>query len=654
MLDKDVKYYKSWSVGGWIYRLSFIPGKDTEITTEYIELPATFILNDVSVRSGYDNDIPIGLPLADEMDLTWDLANMYDDSYATWSEFRQWLIDGSTIKGSTYFNTVILQSNNGSGETFTKVEFIGVQDVKPQKEIEVTQSSMTFKCSYVSLNRVIFERLKWSEILPDKTSFDYKCSGFSNYQNWKYPAVIEYQYNFKAYFKNGQGHQLSYYTMVGPIKEPHELYKTHTFTTGWKGQENTEIHFHKLDTILNIIYYAAQDNLRKFTRRSDNFVLYSHTPLDHLIINSAANDEYINSKAHILPSDVYLFTGVYDKDEIIRKGGYFSDNDKNVSIYKYKTPWDWIKALGQLGMKITFSYSTGLNCQIEYTKIMVNPNTFSAGITKQNSVLPLKIGEGANLKQTAQITLIGKTGGYDVENYTTNDGGAENDNSYSEELCLHNNAINYNYDDNGDELWRAPALSILKIFPTFTDFYYLETENTTISGGKFTAMKKMSDIASIDFGESMVYSNTLPVSVPAQPPFYYRNDKYEGDLQVDEAMSNKILSNASGSWYEHYGNMPKSFQEYLDYRQERTGLGVLLANAYFGLLGKTRQSLIEVTTNSDVALPRYNGYIYTVDVSALLPINIDIGIENTKAILVSVETNFIKNESSCKFFIPEL
>jgi len=113
-LSHSDKYYKTWLVGTWKYKLVFTPGRDTQVSDTEIELPPNFIFAKIDTEAGFQDGLSIGLPLASVLNLSLKMSNIYDNDYADWSTLRQWIYDGTTQQGTDYFNSIQLWSNNSS------------------------------------------------------------------------------------------------------------------------------------------------------------------------------------------------------------------------------------------------------------------------------------------------------------------------------------------------------------------------------------------------------------------------------------------------------------------------------------------------------------------------------------------------------------
>src|SRR5574343_587995 len=232
-MNPDVFYYIDWWKNDWKYRLTFIIGSPNLIDTDYInaiKLPPNVILEDVKVDVKYENDLPIGLPITSELTLNWDLTNLFDDDYNNWSDFKNWLIQGSSYTISQlnsdetkrkYKYCVILAHNNGDGTEETNAQiFIGVQDIKPEKEFEVSSTQVLEQITYISIDRAVLEKIEWTDFTTGFNVYTEQYRPYENRKKYNLPGIVENHYPATIYYKN-QNNQNIYIDddipFVGPV-----------------------------------------------------------------------------------------------------------------------------------------------------------------------------------------------------------------------------------------------------------------------------------------------------------------------------------------------------------------------------------------------------------------------------------------------------
>jgi len=651
MISANDKYYLLWEVDSWKYKLIFYPGASATISANEIQLPPNFIRKECKVSTGYENDLPIGIPITTALEVVLKLSNIYDNDYADWSKFRKWLIDGTTQIGTTYYNSIYLLSNNGSGDSYTKVEFWGVQDIKPEKELKISADSLEFKITFTGMERACFERIIWDDLNRTFGNYTYQIKADTLKKNHSFPTVIELQYFAKAYYKDKDFNIVQYYTESGGVITWHDVYKDRLHTLGFSGDDGTTINFRAFSDIIGNIYSLAQDNLRKFTRKSDAFVENTNSILTHIQFYKSLVDAEHDKGTGLSLSDLLLMILIFDDGTEV--AGYINSNDKNVSIYNFATPWDFFKQLADgLLAKITFSGGASTqNLNITFSKVLETPNVLTNNIILKHDIIgEIKATIGYNAIQTANSTLCGVKGDNDLNEYKKHTAGAENDKNWEGKLPLHNDIVNYLASDTANR--RGDNYNHWKTYPTFTNLYYYETNCQGSNGGTVGAIRPVNDICVLDLGSGKTYTwNNNMWELPSQ--YFYYDEKYVGTDDPTEIRINNAIK--SSGWGEKVNDSFQfELQAWLNYRQERSGLGQICSEAAYDLLSQYRQTLVEADIARNKCLPRYIGHKYSLNLEDLLPFVIDLGVASSDAYLTFCETDFTTNKSKCKFFIQGL
>jgi|GEM_PF-6499284 len=177
--SKDNGYYTQWvSDRGTTYILVFVAGDVTDLTSPDItnpsnrtELPWNFLVEKPTAESGFDNDEPVGLALADEMEFSIDLTSLSDVGTDDYSSIREWILKEQSTSQATIYGTTtayvpnrwVLYSYDGS--TYT-IEYEGCQLRTPEVEIEINESREIYTIKCLSIARAVCQAIPTSDIDP--------------------------------------------------------------------------------------------------------------------------------------------------------------------------------------------------------------------------------------------------------------------------------------------------------------------------------------------------------------------------------------------------------------------------------------------------------------------------------------------------------
>lgn len=644
MLDKDIKYYLIQQGDQYEYRIAFIPGSENAVNNNYELLPPDWLTNKFELSASYENEQPWGLPITDELKLTFDLTNMYDSSYATWSEFRQWLMDGTATTAENYFNAVEVMRKLPTDVEYTPY-FFGIQEVKPEKQIDVNGDKMDFTLTFISVFRYILESFKWSDLPHTITDYDaYYVFKNNNTRTYGYDKTIDNVLTVPVGFSDVIGGGVKTIKMAFTHNEP----------------EGTQYNWIKHSTFLGYLQSAIQTRLRRVSRNIATEFSFTDSYLKHLDLyyNNADVDLEIGITNN---EDLFLLWSVYNNaGQLV--AGLMSDNDKNVSLYKWKTPLDFLKAAADGYIcKAYFNYNPGLSdpplndLSVKFMKIYDQPVTFTGTITKsdiQDNKLTIK--KGAKIIQTAIARNHGVAGDGNNE-YTEQRDGAESDQKWEGLIPFHNNIANYLKEEdkkgiNEVDFANSEANNIEndyvihgKVLPTFTYLYIGRFAAGVLNTTDLPVYSPINDKTQLNLSDVLY---TASDTRPAFPELVYNwSERYWDYSKMIWAYKKKI------KYWDTYNDR---LFAWINENNNKRGIAHCASKAALRIMGRPKQVILEFATSSDKCNISHLGCIYTINVSSLLPFNIDLDINSTDAILIECTTDLIKEQSTVKFIIPDL
>lgn len=647
-MDKDKIYFTIQKGKFYDYRLFFIIGGSTQIfnvsdldtTDKLIRIPANVLTAKINLSAKYDNDQPWGLPLTDEIDLEFGISNYWTGvDGEDMSDLRQWIMDGTGDKSAeACFNTVWIQKGQFNSETnqfnVVRTSFIGCQEVKPEKKIDSDNSQAKFSITFLSVFRYIFENTEWSEMPTGYDYHDYQIDITKDKDSYLIPGLIDRQWILLSTVKPRSNEDLTG-TYILP-------------TFGFAYEKGTIVNCIYLSTFINALETLFRTKLRKITRVSDigfdfqnNFM--SHIKLYKQTTALRAYGAYVFDE-HEYNDEIYLIWEAYLKtDKTNVRFGLNSTNDKNQTLYHYKTPWDFFAGVtdGYIS-KGYFAYSTTNNYLI-FKKVLestLSSQSFTE-IKKQHITGNITITKGQNVIQTATCQLHGVTGDYYTNDEQIQRGGAENDKKFAGFIPFHNVMINHSETDIIKEEQFNYYL-IYKGLPIVTGMYYKDYVNGVLSYKNITPTIRDENLLHDDFQALRLMGDACKL---------YLNDtlNYSTVKEHDRptaTYNNGILNQKNG---EYYQNLIKWMQGNHD-----TGLPYVINQSAIALMGNPNQCYVELTIKSNNIDFSNLGCKYKLDISAILPERIDINVNTTDAYLISVETDLITEESKCKFFLNDV
>ncbi len=429
----DSIFYKEWTVNNRDYKLSFIPADPTDLSspTSY-ELPDYCYIDTCVIEAGYDDDLFLGLPLADMMNLEINMSLLEGGSgiggqFATFLD--KVLADTNrTINGVsvTIPNVFILEARDVGDASYDELLFIGSQDSKPPLEYEVTENTVKAKVQVVSLVRAAMERTTIDMIKPDITT-----TVTATYTKDR-EVINDYDRLFDYYYAG-----LSIYSDI----KTGELLRLDT-----------------LDNLTSSIEAKVQTMVSALSRGLvPYFGIYNTTTFfpSWTLYKADITAETNNKGASIDGDETYYIAYAEDLSAttLTINGGLFSTNQKNATFYEYDNVWDLLKAVFETsGSKWYFFYSgtLGSTAAIDIEPIhLLEPTGVATTTTLTNTMLHNTfdlLNKGGNAVNKV-IATYKDVKNQDIEDVTYGNNWTQAEDSIEVEMVLHNGFMAYDEDD---------------------------------------------------------------------------------------------------------------------------------------------------------------------------------------------------------------
>jgi hypothetical protein len=318
--------FSSDSNVNWNFELQFLRGKNVNNEpTGYSSdlIPDSFILKEnLIIKSSYADNLPLGMPLADTLELNLNIDNLTGD----WLDLAEWcVIGGQTISNVYYPNQWRLLSNNGRGASdvnYNIVEFWGVQDEIPEIEREHEFGKDTiFKINLVDV----------------KTYLTNKVTDYSRSNSLNETTATIFQHYFAG--NNSLSQAVAVSTLTYFTFEKYQAIDFETLTTFF---------------ITGLISEAQRVYLRNWIRKdtsssNQGVIAVDGRFLDGWTFYKQLYDLTTQKGASLSISNIKVITQIIDKDDN-EIGGLCNSNSKD-GFFQYKTLTDILIALAEQFVK---------------------------------------------------------------------------------------------------------------------------------------------------------------------------------------------------------------------------------------------------------------------------------------------------------------
>lgn len=606
-MSRNAKYYKTWVTETTEYRLTFIPSDSSDVSGGYTELPSECIFEQCIIESNFEDDVFVGMPLADTMDIEIDLLRAGKGT-ATAQNFASYIdtdLVSKTVNGVSMSipNLWILEKRAAGAANWNPgtatILFIGCQDSKPAIEYEIKADAVKAKIKVVSLLRAAMERTTIDMIKPVLTGLPWAKSTGNIWVLKNNDRLVDYAYsNIIVYSKILTAEIIRFDTI-----------------------ENLMI---SIETNLNNVIEALTRGLYSF-----EFQDYGDLIASWVFLKPDFTQSHNDYDLTIHPDDAKLDeTTLYyipyaentDASVLTTVAGLFDSNTKNPTFFEYKNIWDLFKVLAEnFGVKASFSYAATLDyIYLNFDKLLdVTQTAPTLAKTDIKEVFEL-FRKGENTVNEVIITYK-DTKGEDIEDVTYGGFWTQAEGSYEIELVLHNGAMAYEGED-----YAGAAPVINKYRYAKNNIAWRNLYCTTTFGGV--------DVWAKVGGASRYIFETISTSVDtttvAAPDTNTNNTIFK----------NNIVTNANA-------------------RQLYSSMAYPLAQGLNYIFGNPSQGLITIKVNTGVIDHRQLGNMVSFDVNTMIdgysfnfkePGDFT---NNYNLVITAVKSNYINNESEVTLFI---
>jgi hypothetical protein len=590
----DDIYYKTWTStadSNWKYKLLFVPGSHTDLSSPtYYELPDDFLIGG-KINDNYEDDIPLGLPLAAVMNIDINISSLNN---VTWADIWAWIKAGKgTTQRSGYDipNRWTLLSNNGDGTTnYNTIMFEGCQMGKPEREYKVQENKVVYNINIVHIIRTVLENVTFTQIATNSGALKTKKAWDIKYD--RIDGVYTYLYHEYS------GADLEWYTISN-------------FYSLVQNYSDILLAYYRRDSSITFLIDFLFKN---WTFYKTNFDIYQ-----------TKGAELTNS------SEVYLLGKEKTGDTVV--AGLFSTNTKNETLFEFDNLWDFYKVQYEnefskifidLNHVDTYPYYYVRTYPIYDGTGKAQSSIDNADITAVNSLL-----SGWEVSKKS-MSHMKESNDSDINELTYWLGSQTNNESKLEFEHLFDNVVKKFAEKDSIEEWNTGYtnnISVNRVYPTYRNLYY----NSSVG------MFKVNDYCELNLGDSQTIScaeqgvhsyRVVPTNSPKQA------------LQLTESNGTKTND---------------FIRYFTQYRQNEAGIPFVTAEAGVVLLGNSNQGMIEVDllpSNGNVLML---GDDVIIDINGIMPNSEPTEFElinfHNRCIFTNIEQDLKSGIAKCKLFI---
>jgi len=592
---KNTIFYKDFTAAnGYEYRLEFVPGDTVDLSSPAeVEFPNNVIFNEITLKGGFADPLPKGLPGANTMKLKLNLGNMTGD----WADVKQWILNGQSgaVSGSTftpakrsniraYGGTVYLDDvyipnvwklkildYELLGSTIDYYIYVGYQDNIPEVEREINRK---WNDEIISITTMGIEKLVFSSVK------------FKYWADFNMTTIDPADINITRWTDSSEG----------------DIYYYGAFTL------NYEIEHSSLYNMMTAIETFAETYLRAYLRSNSPSTNITSTPFSSWRFYENDYSTQTNSHGSVLTTTDLLFVGrlILDSTNI---AGMLVDSDSENNLFEYDNIWDYLVfETDAFKSKAYFFYDSGGSIALN----LVFRRMFSTTATtlEDDDIVgdKIKIKSGvSDITISEAISHIRDIPDDDIDEIQYKMAGTAFQNTDEHELNWHNHLVMFK------EGYNQPSVNFLLPERTFV--------RMLLHKGSDSLYYKVNDYCEYDTGDGETF--TSDTGYDTSIPDFPSKKKIEADSTFGIA-----------------------FKQYIDTRLSKSGLGYVTAKAMANIFSSRYQALIddvEITHHS--ALLQHVGDRYDLNLSEL---SAPFGQE---AYLVEVEIDVINSLSKCKFYL---
>ena len=593
-LQNDI-FTKTFTGGDGIdYTIMLICGHNLDITSaNTVEFPDNVIFPTAEGEVGYEDDLPIGLPMARTLKLEIDLVNLKDGD---WADVSQAIVRGRSTSVRSV-NSVDMYIPNIWIITSSLQGFYSCQ-VPSDQSIEIESGVAKYTIDLIGIEKPVLERLSIDMLDLENLTPTWTITATAS------PApsndVVNVCYNIG-------GSDKRFYN-----EEPIDGKK-----------------FYSMSAFFGRIESKAQNILDAFLRTATETVTITTTDIDSVWTFYDQDTSTNHNRGSSLPFDDLLIFGYLYGTGGDNKGGFFDPADNG--LYNYNNAWSFLRQFcDSMFLKATFGTDDPL--LINFYPVLDTISTSGALADVDPKEYKLKPTDKYISEATA-FTVGGGTGDIvnakAVSNYGSIDGASNDAEIMFNTLTLEFiDGMQAAFDDGGTEYVRVSGEMSKKGHPSGRSLYYKHA--TGVNGRDFFKVHDDCDLYMGDSfaalsGDSTAY-NALPYAIPASDDAWLQN------IKTYSATLNNLIN-----------------------RQNYYGIGYNRCNAAKFIFSNERQGtftakLSAQISNSDFIYLDALGETYTVNLSTVSGVA-SLGVFSGSLILTNIKYNFIEGTADCTFFM---
>ena len=634
MLNRDVIYYKPFTNDyGVEYELQLILASAAVMTAdpERVLMP-DMICNSTKTDVAYQDNAPLGMPITGLLKLSFTFSNGNEFIDA----IENSIVDAPYLPnfGNLRFN--LWKIYNVSDDVY---EFIGIQDVKPIQKLTVNGFNTKFDIEIIDIYRAATERVSFDAgafpMLIWNTSPI--LDNFGNLSNIE--SIVNNIYDKTADYLDKPNLQI----MLDFYNYKNSVYEGEGSPLGL--MDLTKSYKIKLLDLFKILETAAKINLSIILRQattlsvSDNFnITFSGDLLNGDSLHFyKQTDSKNNDFGDMLTIDnLYLWSKYCDYNRVdgekvyFTQSGFLSTNNKDETIARYKTMFDFMQAFTEffclrgeiyytenkvwVGIKPIFKDLENNTIAIDNREMLVNEQyDIEKGARCDSTNTVLKEVNSENISEVEYTrSTTNKSDSSDSDAVFNTVGKGLN------ETSDYRNITTGYYSEESDIVY---IKFVDNVGAAFTSLFYYIPETTNINNEtEYNIQKVHENCAILLANETITHDSQTP-----------NIDTYYATLSASYDVKSKYI-------YNYYN-------AFINQVTKTSGLSYVSAKARFLLLASPNNAVY--TTTMKIRPPRDGSLLYKFELGSHLESSI---FSNAYNVITSMETDLIKGESTMKIF----
>lgn len=615
-LRNDV-FSKTFTGGdGNEYTLLLICGHHQDIVSGNVEeFPDNVIFPKIEGEAGYENDIPVGLPMAKVLTLEIDLVNLKDGD---WADVSKAIIRGRSETKRTvnsvdmYIPNVWVITPTSTGDTIYACQVPSTQD------IEIDSDSAKYTIDLIGIEKPTLERLNITMLDLDNLTPTWTLSAVSDPTPSSDLVDICYDVTLGGEFRYVN-------------EEPIDGKKMFSMSDFFGRIED------KAQNILDAI-------IRNYASKT---VSISISDIDDIWTFYIQDVDTNHDKGTSLNFEDLLIFGFLVGSGGDNKGGFFDAKDNG--IYGYNNVWSFLRQFcDSLLLKATIGGSNPL--AINFYPVL--DTISSAGDLADIDPVEYKLKPSDKYISEATAFTIGGGGGDIINAKSVGDYGSIDGASNDSEIMFNTFTLEFGDGmreaiiDEGENYINQSGVIAKKGFPAIRSLYY--KSGSTVGGRNYF---KVHDDCTLDIGGS----NSTIAGDSEYGSYAYVNNTGTGIASVIGGNADTYDALRDFSEKQFNAIWISAFYDSLHNRQRYYGVGYnrsegakqIFSNEHQGILTGKLSAQISAT---DFLYMSALGESYTIDLSSVSGVG-GFSEFSGKLILTNIKYDFINGTADCTFFM---